>query len=111
MLETLQEEYVRTARSKGLRQAHVLTTHVLRNSLVPVLSAVGPLLGALMTTLFVVEAIFAIPGLARHYVSATTASDYPLLMGMTVVFTVFIILANLLVDIALAILDPRVRER
>ena len=64
-----------------------------------------------MTTHFVVEMIFAIPGLARHYVSATTASDYPLLMGMTVVFTVFIIVANLLVDIALAILDPRVRER
>jgi oligopeptide transport system permease protein len=111
VLETLQEEYVRTARSKGLRQAHVLTTHVVRNSLVPVLSAVGPLLGALVTTLFVVEMVFAVPGLARHYVSATTASDYPLLMGMTVVFTVFIILANLLVDIAVAILDPRVRER
>ena len=96
---------MRTARSKGLRQAHVLTTHVLRNSLVPVLSAVGPLLGALVTTLFVVEVVFAVPGLARHYVSATTASDYPLLMGMTVVFTVFIILANLLVDIAAC--DPR----
>ena len=111
VLETLQEDYVRTARSKGLRQARVLTTHVLRNSLVPVLSAVGPLLGALVTTLFVVEVVFAVPGLARHYVSATTASDYPLLMGMTVVFTVFIIFANLFVDIALAFLDPRVRER
>jgi len=111
VLETLQEDYVRTARSKGLRQERVLTTHVLRNSLVPVLSAVGPLLGALVTTLFVVEVVFAVPGLARHYVSATTASDYPLLMGMTVVFTVFIILANLFVDIALALLDPRVRER
>ena len=111
VLETLQEDFVRTARSKGLRQPRVLMTHVLRNSLVPVLSAVGPLLGALVTTLFVVEAVFAVPGLARHYVSATTASDYPLLMGMTVVFTVFIILANLFVDIAIALLDPRVRER
>jgi oligopeptide transport system permease protein len=111
VLETLQEDYVRTARSKGLRRERVLATHVLRNSLVPVLSAVGPLLGALVTTVFVVEVIFAVPGLARHYVSATTASDYPLLMGMTVVITVFIILANLLVDIALALLDPRIRER
>ena len=111
VLETLQQEYVRTAQSKGLRRARILTTHVLRNSLVPVLSAVGPLLGALVTTLFVVEMVFNVPGLARHYVSATTASDYPLLMGMTVVFTVFIILANLFVDIALALLDPRVRER
>jgi oligopeptide transport system permease protein len=69
VLETLQQEYVRTARAKGLRHARILTTHVLRNSLVPVLSAVGPLLGALVTTLFVVEMVFAVPGLARHYVS------------------------------------------
>ena len=111
VLETLREDYVRTAQAKGLRRGRLLTQHVLRNSLVPVLSAVGPLLGALVTTLFVVEVVFAVPGLARHYVSATTASDYPLLMGMTVVFTVFVILANLLVDLAHAAIDPRVRER
>ncbi|NUT54923.1 MAG: ABC transporter permease [Thermoleophilia bacterium] len=111
VLETLREEYVRTARAKGLRNGRVLVAHVLRNSLVPVLSAVGPLLGALMTTLFAVEVVFSIPGLARHYVSATTASDYPLLMGMTVVLTLFVIAANLLVDLALAVLDPRTRER
>ena len=111
VLETLREEYVRTARAKGLRNGRVLVAHVLRNSLVPVLSAVGPLLGALMTTLFAVEVVFSIPGLARHYVSATTASDYPLLMGMTVVLTLFEIAANLLVDLALAVLDPRTRER
>jgi ABC-type dipeptide/oligopeptide/nickel transport system permease component len=107
----MREDYVRTAQAKGLRRGRVLSQHVLRNSLVPVLSAVGPLLGALVTTLFVVEVVFAVPGLARHYVSATTASDYPLLMGMTVVFTLFVIVANLLVDLALAALDPRVRDR
>ena len=64
-----------------------------------------------MTTLFAVEVVFSIPGLARHYVSATTASDYPLLLGMTIFFTLFVIVANLLVDLALAALDPRVRER
>ena len=111
VLETMREDYVRTAQAKGLRRGRVLSQHVLRNSLVPVLSAVGPLLGALVTTLFVVEVVFAVPGLARHYVSATTASDYPLLMGMTVVFTLFVIVANLLVDLALAALDPRVRDR
>jgi oligopeptide transport system permease protein len=111
VLETMREDYVRTARAKGLGGRRVVVQHVLRNSLVPVLSAVGPLLGALVTTLFVVEVVFAIPGLARHYVSATTASDYPLLMGMTVVLTVFVITANLLVDLALAALDPRLRER
>lgn len=109
VLETLANDYVRTARAKGLRRARVLTLHVLRNSLVPVLSAVGPLLGALVTTLFVVEVVFSIPGLARHYVSATTASDYPLLMGMTVVLTTAVIAANLLVDLAIGFLDPRVR--
>jgi oligopeptide transport system permease protein len=111
VLETMREDYVRTARAKGLGGRRVVVQHVLRNSLVPVLSAVGPLLGALVTTLFVVEVVFSIPGLARHYVSATTASDYPLLMGMTVVLTVFVIMANLLVDLALAALDPRLRER
>jgi oligopeptide transport system permease protein len=111
VLETLRNDYVRTARAKGLRHRRVIAQHVLRNSLIPVLSAVGPLLGALMTTLFVVEAVFAVPGLARHYVSATTASDYPLLLGMTVVLTLFVIAANLFVDLALAWLDPRVRER
>ena len=109
VLETLTLDYVRTARSKGLRRRRVLAQHVVRNSLVPVLSAVGPLLGAMMTTIFVVEVVFAVPGLARHYVSATTASDYPLLLGMTVVLTLFVITANLLVDLALAALDPRRR--
>ena len=110
VLETLGDDHVRTARAKGLRRSRVLAQHVVRNSLVPVLSAAGPLLGALMTTLFVVEVVFAVPGLARHYVSATTASDYPLLLGMTVVFTLAIVLANLAVDLALAALDPRTRE-
>jgi peptide/nickel transport system permease protein len=64
----------------------------------------------MMTTLFVVEVVFAVPGLARHYVAATTASDYPLLLGMTVVLTLFVITANLLVDLALAVLDPRRRD-
>lgn len=110
VLETLGNDYVRTARAKGLRRGRVLGLHVLRNSLVPVLSAAGPLLGALITTLFVVEVVFSVPGLARHYVSATTASDYPLLLGMTVVLTLAVIVANLVVDLALAVLDPRVRE-
>jgi oligopeptide transport system permease protein len=110
VVETLQSDYVRTATAKGLRRKRVVTQHVLRNSLVPVLSAAGPLLGAMVTTIFVVEVVFAIPGLARHYVSATTASDYPLLMGMTVVLTLFVVVANLVVDLALAALDPRQRK-
>jgi oligopeptide transport system permease protein len=110
VLETLGLDYVRTARAKGLRRQRVLVVHVVRNSLVPVLSAAGPLLGGLITTVFVVEEVFAIPGLARHYVSAAAARDYPLLMGMTVVFTLVVIAANLVVDLLLAALDPRIRD-
>jgi len=109
--ETVGEDYVRAARAKGLRRGRILVAHVLRNSLVPVLSSFGPLLGATVTTLFVVEAVFGIPGLARHYVSAATARDYPLVLGMTVVFTFAIVLANLIADLLLAALDPRHRER
>ena len=111
MSETLAEDYVRSARAKGLTRRRIVLQHVLRNSLVPVLSAAGPLLGGMITTLFVVEYVFAVPGLARHYVSAATARDYPLLMGMTVVFTLAVVLANLVVDLLLAWLDPRVREQ
>lgn len=110
MRETIGEDYVRSARAKGLRRRRVLLQHVLRNSLVPVLSGFGPLLGAMMTTLFVVEVVFGIPGLARHYVSAATARDYPLVLGMTVVFTFAVVVANLVVDLLLAALDPRLRE-
>ena len=111
MVETLGAEYVRSARAKGLRRRRIVLGHALRNSLVPVLSAAGPLLGGMVTTLFVVEYVFAVPGLARHYVSAATARDYPLLMGMTVVFTVAVVVANLVVDLLLAWVDPRVRDR
>jgi oligopeptide transport system permease protein len=109
--ETLGQDYVRAARAKGLRGPRIITVHVLRNSVVPVLSAAGPIVGALITTAFVVEQVFAIPGLARHYVSAATARDYPLLMGMTVVFTVAVILVNLVADLMLAAVEPRIRER
>jgi oligopeptide transport system permease protein len=108
--ETVTEDYVRSAQAKGLRRRRILVVHVLRNSLVPVLSGFGPLLGAMVTTLFVVEFVFGIPGLARHYVSAATARDYPLVLGMTVVFTFAIVLVNLVVDLTLAALDPRQRD-
>ena len=108
--ETMAEDYVRSARAKGLQQRRILLQHILRNSLVPVLSSFGPLLGAMVTTLFVVEFVFGIPGLARHYVSAATARDYPLLLGMTVIFTFAVVVANLVADLALAALDPRHRQ-
>jgi oligopeptide transport system permease protein len=111
MLETLDQEYVVAARAKGLRRRRVLSVHVLRNAVGPLVTALGPLLGYLVTGSFVVEYVFAIPGIGRYYVAAVLARDYPLVLGLTVVLTFAIVLANLLVDLARAALDPRLRER
>jgi ABC-type dipeptide/oligopeptide/nickel transport system permease component len=110
MLETLQSDYIRTARAKGLRNRRVVGLHVLRNSLIPVVTAAGPLLGFLITGSFVIEQIFAIPGIGRYYVTAVTARDYSVVMGLTVLLSIIVILANLFVDIMYGILDPRTRD-
>ncbi len=110
MLETLQQDYVRTARAKGLRSRRVVGLHVLRNSLIPVVTAAGPLLGAVITGSFIVESIFAIPGIGRYYVTSVSARDYSVTMGLTIVYALIVILANLAVDILYGFLDPRTRE-
>ncbi len=110
MLETLQQDYIRTARAKGLRTRRVIGLHVLRNSLIPVVTAAGPILGFLITGSFVIEQIFAIPGIGRYYVTAVTSRDYSVVMGLTVLLSVIVIFANLVVDILYGILDPRTRD-
>jgi ABC-type dipeptide/oligopeptide/nickel transport system permease component len=110
MLETLQQDYVRTARAKGLRWRRVVGLHVLRNSLIPVVTAAGPLLGFIITGSFVIEQIFAIPGIGKYYVTAVNARDYSVVMGLTVLLSVIVIFANLIVDILYGLLDPRTRE-
>ena len=110
MLETLQQDYVRTARAKGLRYRRVVGLHVLRNSLIPVITAAGPLLGFIITGAFVIELIFNIPGIGQYYVTAVNARDYSVVMGLTVLLSVIIIFANLIVDILYGILDPRTRD-
>jgi dipeptide transport system permease protein len=110
MLETLQQDYVRTARAKGLRWRRVVLLHVLRNSLIPVVTAAGPLLGFIVTGSFVIELIFGIPGIGRYYVTAVQARDYSVVMGVTVLLAIIIIFANLVVDILYGFLDPRTRE-
>jgi oligopeptide transport system permease protein len=111
MLETLQQDYVRAAAARGLRRRAVVTRHVLRNSLVPAVTAAGPLLGLLLTGSFVVEYVFAVPGIGRYFVSAVAARDYPVVLGLNVLLTVVIVLANLVADVVHGLLDPRVRER
>jgi dipeptide transport system permease protein len=110
MLETLQQDYVRTARAKGLRYRRVVGLHVLRNSLIPVITAAGPLLGYIITGSFVIELIFNIPGIGGYYITAVSARDYSVVMGLTVLLSGLVIVANLVVDILYGILDPRTRD-
>jgi len=110
MLETLQQDYIRTAKAKGLRWRVVVGKHVLRNSLIPAVTAAGPLLGYIITGSFIVETIFAIPGIGKYYVTAVTGRDYSVVMGITVLLSVLIIIANLIVDILYGYLDPRTRD-
>ncbi len=110
MLETLQQDYVRTARAKGLRYRRVVGLHVLRNSLIPVVTAAGPLLGYIITGSFIIELIFNIPGIGQYYVTAVSARDFSVVMGLTVLLSVIVIVANLVVDVLYGILDPRTRD-
>lgn len=110
VVDRLDEDYVRTARAKGLRPGRIVVVHVLRNALVPVLSAIVPMLALLVTGAFFVERYFAIPGASGFFTEAARLRDFPLLLGLTVVLAAFVILVNLLADIAVALLDPRVRE-
>jgi oligopeptide transport system permease protein len=110
MLETLQQDYIRTAKAKGLRWRRVVGLHVLRNSLIPTVTAAGPLLGYLIAGSFIVETIFGIPGVGRYYIISVSARDYSVVMGLTVLLSVIIIFANLIVDILYGFLDPRTRD-
>jgi ABC-type dipeptide/oligopeptide/nickel transport system permease component len=110
LLETLGADYVRAARAKGISPARVVGVHALRNSLLPLMTVAGPMFGAMVTGSFVVEYIFAIPGISRYFVASVLARDYTVVMGVTIVLTTMIIFLNLLVDIAHNVLDPRLRE-
>jgi oligopeptide transport system permease protein len=110
VLETIQQDYIRTAKAKGLRWRRVVGLHVLRNSLIPVVTAGGPLLGFLITGSFIVETIFGLPGIGRYFVNSVTSRDYSVTMGITVMLSAIIIAANMVVDILYGFLDPRTRD-
>ena len=109
MLDTSRALFVRTARAKGLGGFTVVTKHILRNALIPVVTVLGPITAFLVTGSFVVEQIFAIPGTGRFFVMAVSNRDYPLVMGITIVYTIILVLANLVVDVLYVILDPRIK--
>ena len=110
MLETMQQDYVRTAKAKGLRYRRVVGLHVLRNSLIPAVTATAPLLGLIITGTFVIEFIFGIPGIGRYFINSVSNRDYSVVMGITVLTSIIIVIANLFVDIMYGVLDPRTRE-
>jgi ABC-type dipeptide/oligopeptide/nickel transport system permease component len=110
MIEVAAREFVLAAQAKGLRRSRVLAVHVLRPASIPLLSMAGPLVGQLVLGLFLVEWIFAVPGIGRYFIAAAQTRDYPLTLGLTVVLTACVLTVNVLSDIALAAIDPRARE-
>ncbi|MBM3223214.1 MAG: ABC transporter permease [Candidatus Tectomicrobia bacterium] len=109
VLEVLRDDFVRTARAKGLRESAVVIRHALRNALLPVITIIGVELLTLFGGLVVIETVFTIPGIGRFLVDAITHRDYPSIQALIFVFAVFVVLVNLLVDLIYAVLDPRVR--
>lgn len=108
-LEVIHSDYIRTAKAKGLAAKKILFKHILRNSLIPVLSFSGPMAAATLTGSFVIEGIFAIPGISKHLVLGVTNRDYPLVLGATLVFALMLVVANLISDLVTMIVDPRVQ--
>ncbi len=108
VLDVIQSDFVRTARSKGLSENIILYRHVLRNSLVPVLTYSGPLIAGILSGSFVVEIIFAVPGIAKYFVQSVFNRDYPLIMALTLLFSVMLVISNLVVDVMYKIVDPRI---
>ena len=109
MLEVLRADYVRTARAKGLAERVVVARHALRNALIPVVTVIGVLMAEVMVGSFYVETVFVIPGIGRYFVTSVTDRDYPVLMGVTLLLASLIAVANLVVDLLYAYLDPRIR--
>ena len=109
MIEVMSEDYIRTARAKGLRERNVIAKHGLRSALTPVVTMLGLDLGALMGGAIVTETVFNIPGLGPYVIDAVFRADIPVVLGVTIFAAFAIVLANLVVDVAYAYLDPRIR--
>jgi oligopeptide transport system permease protein len=109
MLEVLGQDYIRTARSKGLSEWVVILRHTVKNAMVPILTVMGPYLAFLITGSFLVESVFSIPGVGQRFVDAVRVRDYGMIMGTVILYAVFIAVINLIVDVLYAVVDPRIR--
>ncbi|MDY0257748.1 ABC transporter permease [Gudongella oleilytica] len=111
MLEVLRQDYIRTARANGIKEFSVIMRHAMKNALIPVVTYVGPMIAAILTGSFVIEKIFAIPGIGRHFVESVSNRDYTTIMGITVFYAVFYLIMVFLVDVAYTLIDPRIKFR
>lgn len=111
LLDVLKEDYIRTGYAKGLPVGAILFKHALKNAVTPIITFSGPLFAALITGSFIIEYIFSIPGMGKYFVTAVINRDYPLIMGVTLVYAVLIVLANLAVDLLYFFVDPRIRRK
>jgi ABC-type dipeptide/oligopeptide/nickel transport system permease component len=109
MLEAIRQDYIRTARSKGLRERAVILGHALKNALIPVATIIGPATAGLITGSFIIESLFNVPGMGRLYIISITQRDYPTIMATTLLYAFLIMIANLTVDLVYGVLDPRIK--
>lgn len=109
LLEVMQQDYIKTARAKGLSQSVIVYKHALRNAILPIITYLGPLVAGIFTGSFVVESIFAIPGLGQYFVTSISNRDYTVILGVTVFYSTFLVAMTLLVDLAYAWVDPRIK--
>lgn len=109
MLDVLAQDYVKTAKAKGLSQSKIVWRHAVRNAIMPIITVLGPITATVLTGAFVIENIFGIPGLGKFFVSSVQSQDYPMIAGTTIFYGAFLIIANLIVDIVYCLVDPRVK--
>jgi oligopeptide transport system permease protein len=109
MLDVLEQDYIITARAKGLNQFQVLMAHAVRNSIIPVVTILGPIVVNLLTGSLAVESIFSVPGIGSLFVESIKSNDYATIMGLTIFYSAFYILVVMIVDILYSVIDPRIR--
>ncbi len=109
LLEVMGQDYIRTARAKGLTEFAVVTRHALRNALIPLITILGPTIAALLTGSFVIEKIFALPGMGKHFVTSITNRDYTTILGISIFYSTFLVVMVFIVDIFYVLIDPRIK--
>ena len=109
LVEVMKSDFIRTARAKGLSKSRIILKHALRNTLIPIVTYLGPLVAGILTGSFVIESIFAIPGLGSEFVTTITNRDYTVILGVTIFYSAFLMISNLIVDILYVVIDPRIK--